>query len=107
MKTNHWFTLAGWLCAALAVSAADTNPISPAKADAPAVTDAKPKNKAKTAAGKKAAPPAKPKTADKSEVQYTPEPTVANQNHLNVRGQAAIGSEIITHRTKGDHMPVS
>jgi uncharacterized protein YgiM (DUF1202 family) len=106
MKTNHWFTLAGLLCAALAVSAADTNPVSPAQADAPAPTDAKPKNKAKTAPEKKAAAPAKPKTADKSEVLPTPEPAIAKQNHINVRGQAAIGSEILTHLQKGDYVTV-
>ena len=94
MKTNQSFLLACSLCAALAVSAAETNSVSPAKV------------KPKAALEKKSAAPVAPKNPDKSEPLSTPEPAVAKQNHINIRGQASIGSEIITHLQKGDQVMV-
>src|SRR5262245_8807767 len=106
MNLNHCFLLAFFFCAALAVSAAETNPAAPAKINGPAATEEKAKTTAKAAPQKKAATPAKLKVADKSEPLAIPEPAIAKQNHINVRGQALINSEIVTHLEKGEQVMV-
>lgn len=59
---------------------------------------------------KPAAKPASKSTAPfaevKSEPVLSPEPGVARQNNVNVRGQASINSEVVSHLKKGDRVTV-
>jgi uncharacterized protein YgiM (DUF1202 family) len=68
---------------------------TPAKKAMPRKTTAKP-------AAKKSAP----KIETKSEPVLSPEPGVAKQNNVNVRGQASINSEVVAHLKKNDPVTV-
>jgi uncharacterized protein YgiM (DUF1202 family) len=62
-------------------------------------------SEAKTKAAKKTPAPAKPKAAEPEPV-FNPEPAVAKQNNVNVRGQASITSEVITRLQKGQSVTI-
>lgn len=114
MKLKHWmfavlsFSLLAETILAQAPVAAPQDaqpPVIPA-GDTPAPLATKPaaKSAAKKAPAKKAAPksvePAKPASP------LTPGPAVAREKNVNVRGQAAINSEIVTHLKRGDVVTV-
>ncbi len=81
--------------------------VAPAETPAPTKTNAPAKKPvAKKAAAKPAAKKTEPKVEAKSEPVLNPEPGVAKQNNVNVRGQAAINSEVIAHLKKGDAITV-
>jgi len=111
MKTKHWMfavlstSLFAETILAQAPAAAPQEPAPPVipAGDAPK-TDAK---KKKTVVEKKTPP----KTAKKAEPEkpaaaITPGPAVAKEKNVNVRGQAAINSEIVTHLKRGDLVTV-
>src|SRR5262245_4265581 len=133
MKIKHWM-LAAVLVAGLAVPRAllaqpapsPTPPAAPAPGEAPALipadaltpgaTDKAKKNaKAKPAAeknapnAKKPAPDKKaaaPSDSSESTPLIHPGPAVVKQNNVNVRGQAAINSEILIRLKRGDSVIV-
>ena len=114
MKLKHWmfavlsFSLLAETILAQAPVAAPQDPQPPVipAGDTPAPLATKPASKSATkkAAAKKAAPksiePAKPASP------LTPGPAVAREKNVNVRGQAAINSEIVTHLKRGDVVTV-
>ena len=71
-------------------------PETPAVTPAPAETKAAPR---RTPAARPAARPARAETTP--EPILNPEPGMSKQNNVNVRGQAAINSEVIAHLQKG------
>jgi len=85
-----------------------TNPTAPATVTSNAnPSSAKSSATKKTAAKKTAAPKKKEAKAEpKVEAVTTPEPAVARQANVNVRGQASINSEVITHLKKGDPVTI-
>jgi len=84
--------------------------IAPAETPVPATNTPAKKTVSKKAPAKSAAKPAakktEPKIETKSEPVLAPEPGVAKQNNVNVRGQASINSEVIAHLKKGDAITV-
>jgi len=108
MNKTRWTFLAVLLAAGLAAPtfAADP-PVIPAEVPAPTPpkTDSKKKSaatkSAKTAATKPAA-----KKADDVVKFPSPEPAVVSQKKVNVRGQARINSEVVSHLDKGDKITV-
>ena len=81
---------------------------TPALADAPA-TNAAPavvKPAKPAAAPKAAAKPAAKKAEPKPEPVFNPEPGVARQANVNIRGQAKINSEIVGHLKKGESITI-
>ena len=89
---------------AVAVPAATTN-ATPAPPLAPTNT-AKAKPVAKKTAAKPASKPVAKKAAPQPEPVFAPEPGVARQNNVNVRGQASINSEVIGHLQKNDPITI-
>lgn len=84
-------------------AAAVIAPVSAApKTNAPA----KPKAPAKKVVAKKAAPKAVVKAEAPPEPVLNPESATAKQDNINVRGQASMGSEVITHLKKGEPVTV-
>ncbi len=80
--------------------AAPTNAAPPPAAAPVETKTAAPKKPVAKRAAKPAAKTAEPKTEPKSDPVLHPEPGVAKQNNVNVRGQAAINSEVIAHLQK-------
>ncbi len=113
MKMKHWLILAATLSSSLIAQQllADDQPNAPASGAKPAVTDATPPAKSgskKKSTAKKAAPEKKAATAPSelvSDAPLTPGPAVVKQN-INVRGQPAITSEVVTRLKKGDRVTV-
>jgi uncharacterized protein YgiM (DUF1202 family) len=104
MRTTH-FTLAATISIGLLTQQllADDQPVLPSDVKSP--TDAK----AKSASNQKAGDPKKKVTApepEKPAEPLNPGPAVVKQNNVNVRGQAAINSDIITRLKKGDVVTV-
>ncbi len=81
---------------------------APVFAADPPVIPADPAAAAKKPAAKKttAKKPAAAKSSPGVVVLPTPEPAVVSQKHVNVRGQALLNSEIVTHLKKGDKVTV-
>src|SRR5262245_8715697 len=101
MRTTH-FTLAATISMGLLTQQllADDQP-----SDVKSPTDAK----AKSASGQKAGDSKKKVTAaepEKPAEPLSPGPAVVKQNNVNVRGQAAINSDVITRLKKGDVVTV-
>lgn len=116
MKLKHWMLavlsfslLAGTILAQAPVPAPQDAqpPVIPA-GDTPAPLSTK--SAPKKGGGKKATAPKKaaPKSVEpvKSDSPLTPGPAVAREKNVNVRGQAAINSEIVTHLKRGDLVTV-
>ncbi len=99
MKTQHWLVSVLILSCALVaqVLRADAQLESPAAAGKT--------TKKRAATGAKAAA-AKPAEAEKAGPLTAPEPAVVTQKSVNVRGQAAINSEVVTRLKKGDQVTV-
>jgi uncharacterized protein YgiM (DUF1202 family) len=103
MKMKHWFIVAVILVTGAVVRQLQADqPVATDPANKPATPGkADPKNKAKTMAKKPAAAP------EENYIPVTePGPAVVRQNNVNVRGQAAINSEVIAHLKKGDKVTV-
>jgi uncharacterized protein YgiM (DUF1202 family) len=87
-------------------------PAAPAVTTAPAATNApaKPAKKSGKKSGKKKsgkkAPANKKETYELKTVPLEPGPAVVAANNVNVRGQAKLKSEVLTHLTKGDQVTV-
>jgi hypothetical protein len=125
MKLKHWMFLNVAVAFAVFVTATfgqtpavpqDTPPLVPA-GDIPAPPAGK--SEPKKAEPKKKAPekkttPAKSKTSDKDKADASPAkpkplssgPAVAMEKNVNLRGQAAINSEIVTHIRRGEVVDV-
>src|SRR5262245_53471148 len=103
MKTNYWWMLAVSLSIAAPASRADDQPPAPTPpAPKDAAQPAPPKGKT-TTAKKKSAPAAPMVSADPIS---GPGPAVVSQKNVNVRGRAAINSEIVARLSRGDHVNV-
>jgi len=106
MKNTRWTFLAVLLAAGLAAPtfAADP-PVFPADPPpSPPKSDSK-KKTAKPAAKGTATKPAAKKANDVVPFP-SPEPAVVSQKNVNVRGQARINSEVVSHLNKGDKITV-
>lgn len=114
MKTYVWSVMLSAGVAAGSAIAQEQPPQPAAPPPAPVVTD-QPATSQPSAAAKTNAPSATSKTTTKKVVRTTaPEPVdpvtagpaAARQNNINVRGKAAIRSEILTRLKKGDRVEV-
>lgn len=75
--------------------------VSPGATSAPVATSApKPQRKPSSTAA------ARPRLDIKSDPVLSPEPGVARQNNVNVRGQASLNSEVVARLKKGDRLTV-
>lgn len=116
MKMKHWLILAATLSAgwpAPQVFADDQpspgTPSSGLQTTPPPLAPEKPARKKKSATAKQnAAEPKKSFATDtiKAETPLARGPAVVTQKNVNVRGQAAINSEVIVRLKKGDHVNV-
>lgn len=107
MKMKHWLFVAVTLTTGVVVrqSLADQPPVPGGD---PAYKPATPAHKSESK-GKTKAPAKKPAAAVESgkyDPVTEPGPAVVRQNNVNVRGQAAINSEVIAHLKKGDKVTV-
>src|SRR5881409_2780768 len=105
MKMKHGLILAATLCAGLAAQHlfADDQPgTAPPSGTQPAKNKKAAKKKSATAPKKSAAAAAEPMKP----VPVTAGPAVVTQPSVNVRGQAAINSEVVVRLKKGDHVNV-
>lgn len=93
MKTNYWWMLTVSLSLATPTSWADDQPAAPTPGKDTA-QPAAPRSRTAT----KPAPPPDPITG--------PGPAVVSQRNVNVRGKAAVNSEIITRLNRGDRVVV-
>ena len=96
---------------ALRASAQDTPPVAAPAAPTnavpgPATNAAAPKTDAKKTTAKPAPKPVAMTAEQKPEPVFNPEPGVAKQNNINVRGQASINSEVIGHLQKNDPITI-
>ncbi len=121
MKMNYWLILAAALSSGFVAQdvLADEQPVLPGGTaptestnKAPAAPGKSARKKKPAAAVKKDAPEKK-KAADTSSAKpekdsspATPGPAIAKQNNVNVRGQAAINSEVVAHLKKGDKVTI-
>ena len=121
MKMNYWLILAAALSSGFVAQdvLADEQPVLPGGTaptestnKAPAAPGKSARKKKPAAAVKKDAPEKK-KAAEASSAKpekdsspATPGPAVAKQNNVNVRGQAAINSEVVAHLKKGDKVTI-
>ncbi len=110
MKTKKWLALTLSLMVASLSSSALAQ-------DAPPVpADSAPKPKSPTKSPRRSTSKSPAKTGAKSAKKHNPAPTdgkilsagpaVVKEKNVNVRGQAAINSEIVTHLKRGDHVQV-
>src|SRR3954469_4504028 len=116
MKSNLWLALIVTL--ALACSGAQglaqtTNDAAPVPADGTAPAPKPKAAKSTRSNGSKTAKKPSTKTTTKStdytraeSKPLTPGPAVVKEKNVNVRGQAAINSEVIAHLKRGDHVVV-
>jgi uncharacterized protein YgiM (DUF1202 family) len=94
MKTTYWWMLAISVGLAMPRAWADDQPAAPT----PGVDPAKPAAPARKTADKPVAVPADPITG--------PGPAIVSQRNVNVRGKAAVNSEVITRLNRGDRVIV-
>lgn len=111
MKTKHWmFALlsAGLLAETILAQAPPAAPQDPAPPVIPAGDAPKGEAKKKKVVTQKKASPQTKKAAEpeKPAPSLTAGPAVAKEKNVNVRGQAAINSEIVTHLKRGDLVTV-
>jgi uncharacterized protein YgiM (DUF1202 family) len=114
MKMKHWMFAVLSSCLLAETILAQAPPVAPQDPAPPVIPAGEPpkadakKKKAvpekratpAVAASRKAAEPAKPAPT------ISPGPAVAKEKNVNVRGQAAINSEIVTHLKRGDLVTV-
>jgi len=101
MKTKYGLVLATMLSTGVMIA----QPAAPATTAAPTNAPAT-KPAAKKPAAKKTATAKKTPAAAKAVPAIPPGPAVVGQNNVNVRGQAAINSEIVTRLNRGDNVTV-
>jgi len=101
MKTNYWWMLAVSLSLAAPASRADDQPPAPTPAPKGAAQPAPPKGK--PAAKKRSGAAAPMVSADPIS---GPGPAVVSQKNVNVRGRAAINSEVVARLSRGDRVNV-
>jgi uncharacterized protein YgiM (DUF1202 family) len=102
MKTKYGLVLAIMLSTGVIAQ-----PAAPAiSATAPATNAPAAKPATKKATGKKTATAKKPAAVAKVVPPVPPGPAVVRQNNVNVRGQAAINSEVIIRLNRGDSVTV-
>jgi len=117
MSMKHWLILTVTFAAGLAAQSifADDQPgtVPPNAPTAPLVVappaTEQPAKKKKSTTAKKPATPKKSAPAITEPLQatpVTPGPAIVTQPNVNVRGQAAINSEVIVRLKKGDHVNV-
>jgi uncharacterized protein YgiM (DUF1202 family) len=94
MRKTYLLIFAALVSTSLVAQTVTNPPTSTATTNAPAA-----KAKKKSAAKKKAAPPL-------VTVPLNPGPAVCEANNVNVRGQAKLKSEVVTHLTKGQQVTV-
>jgi uncharacterized protein YgiM (DUF1202 family) len=107
MKSNTWLALILSLTLACFCSSARAQSTN----EAPPVPDsAKPKAPSKAVKKSTKKDSAKPKKKDEAKKQdaqpLTPGPAIVKEKNVNVRGQAAINSEVVAHLKRGDHVQV-
>jgi SH3-like domain-containing protein len=102
MRISFRSIVAAALATSLATLAAFAD-VAPTNSAPPAATKPAPK---KTVTTKGATQPVIAKAEPKPEPIWNPEPAVARQPNVNIRGQAKINSEIIGHLKKGDAVMV-
>ena len=110
MKMKHWMFAVLSTCLLAETILAQAPPAAPqetappvipaGEAPKPAAKKKKVEKKAPATTAKKAAEPEKPAAA------ISAGPAVAKEKNVNVRGQAAINSEIVTHLKRGDLVTV-
>jgi uncharacterized protein YgiM (DUF1202 family) len=111
MKMKHWMFAVLSICLLAETILAQAPPAAPQETAPPVIPAEapKPEPKKKKPAAEKKTPP---KTAKKAAEPEKPVPTisagpaVAKEKNVNVRGQAAINSEIVTHLKRGDLVTV-
>jgi uncharacterized protein YgiM (DUF1202 family) len=116
MKMKYWLVLAATLSMVLVTQQlfSDEQPVLPAEAvPSTGHTNKQPakgaaKNKKPAASAKKTAPASKSRAAEpeKPAPVTEPGPAVVTQPNVNVRGQAAINSDVVAHLKRGDHVTV-
>jgi uncharacterized protein YgiM (DUF1202 family) len=111
MKMKHWMfaVLSTCLFAETILAQAPAAPQDPAPPVIPAGEAPKAEAKPKKPAPQKKAPPKTAKKAaepEKPAATLSPGPAVAKEKNVNVRGQAAINSEVVTHLKRGDLVTV-
>ena len=110
MKTKTWLVPTLWLTlvcfatSAIAQTANDTPPVPPPIEATPTPKPKTASPKPKKAAAKKESTKAATKRVDAGPI--SPGPAVVTEKNVNVRGKAAIGSEVITRLKRGDHVQV-
>jgi len=107
MKTNCWLILGAMLATSVVAQNANTLPEIPAPATAPAVETPSTTTPAPAAPAPK--PPRKKAPAHKlnePSVNLVPGPAQVASPQINVRGQAGVKGELITHLTKGETVNV-
>jgi hypothetical protein len=117
MKMKHWMFTVLSSCLLVEMISAQAPPAAPQDAPPPVIPagDVPPPAKPdKKSAAKKKQTPAKPKDTkgakteqpEKAAATLGAGPAVAKEKNVNVRGQAAINSEIVTHLKRGDLVTV-
>src|SRR6058998_2680144 len=108
MKTNYWWMLAVSLSLAAPAGRADDQPPAPTPAaPAPgkdATKPAAPRSKPAVKSAKKSTSAAAPMQS--ANPISGPGPAVVSQRNVNVRGKAAINSEVLARLSRGDHVTV-
>ncbi len=101
MKTKYGLVLAMILSTGVIAQ-----PAAPTQPPPAAVTTTAPAPKKPAAKKKKTTPAKKPAAVEGSAPAIPPGPAVVRQNNVNVRGRAAINSEVVAHLSKGDNVTV-
>ncbi len=109
MKTKKWLTLTVSLtlaCFCVSAGAQSTNDPTPVPDTAKPKPAAKPAKKSKKDSAKAAKKEDTKKQDAQSLTPLTPGPAIVKEKNVNVRGQAAINSEVVAHLKRGDHIQV-
>ena len=118
MKMKHWMFAVLFTCLLAETILAQAPPAAPQETAPPVIPageapkpEAKKKKTEKKAAAEKKAPAKTAKKAAEPEkpaatISVSAGPAVAKEKNVNVRGQAAINSEVVTHLKRGDLVTV-
>jgi len=114
MKSNMWLALSltlalasGGFSAVAQTTNNDAPPLPDSAVPKPKSTSKSKNGTTKSTAKKPASRTAKPSEPSRAEAKpLTPGPAVVKEKNVNVRGQAAINSEVIAHLKRGDHVQV-
>jgi uncharacterized protein YgiM (DUF1202 family) len=107
MKTNYWLILGAMLATSVVAQNSNTLPEIPPPATAPAAeAPATPAPAPKAPVKKKAAPVHKAARLTEPTVSLVPGPAQVASPQINVRGQAGVKGELITHLKQGETVNV-